>query len=714
MIKEASDRQRLFGLLGIMMFTVFAGVSISIYTLYQTALDEQSLRLTEIVQSRARVMEAMARFSMENVKDYPGGAKNAAIDQIIDAHNHFGGFGRTGEFVLARNVGDQIVFLLRHRHGESKQPQPIPLDSPMAEPMRYVLMGKEGVILGPDYRGEKVLAAVEYVQELDLGLVAKIDMAEIQSPFIRAGSIALSLSIILVLIGVYAFITISNPVLDRLRRQSTYLEERVADRTSKLRSSEQKYRNLFERSMDVIYVSDASGRFIELNQAGENLFGYAPKEWENREVYAAYVDLNRREIFKKLMLEQGHVMNFRVQYKHADGHIIDSLENSVAIFDSDGKIIGYQGILRDISEENRQLKEIERLANFPALNPLPVIEIEANGELSYGNPATDRLLASLPENERNARRLLSDEYVDIAIECLRTGEDLPQKEVMLKGVIYLWSGRVMTDLSRIHFYATDITSLKLTEIEMIQAKNDAEKANHFKSIFMANMSHEIRTPLNSILGFTQMIEHTIEDKIEPEEKDYFQYIYKSGERLTRTVHEILDISQIEAGTFPTHLSKQHLQILIDQVLKEYEQDASEKGLSLTQKLFVDDDLIETDEYAVTQALSNLVDNAIKYTNRGGIELRLQSQNGHLLLEVEDTGIGIAEEYLERMFEPFSQESEGFTKEFQGVGLGLALVKRYLNLNNIELTVNSEKDKGSIFTLQFKQVAETQSSSDIGV
>jgi hypothetical protein len=190
---------------------------ITICMLYRTALKEEQARLVEAAKSQARLIEAIARFDAIYSENYPNGAKEASLSQILDAHNHYQHSGKTGEFALAKKEGNNIVFLLSHRHHDFQNPKPIPLDSKLAEPMRLALSGRSGTMIGLDYRGgEKVLAAYEPVAELNLGIVAKVDLAEVRAPFVRAGWLSAIFGITAVVVGAAIFIKVTNPLLQKL------------------------------------------------------------------------------------------------------------------------------------------------------------------------------------------------------------------------------------------------------------------------------------------------------------------------------------------------------------------------------------------------------------------------------------------------------------------------------------------------------------------
>ncbi len=173
-----TDKRRFFLLIAIMAVICLGATGISIMLLYRTALEQERERLTETATSQARLIEAVARFDQIYSTDYPEGSLAATLSQIRDAHANYRGFGRTGEFTLAHREGNQVVFILSHRHYDLDNPTPVRFDSKLAKPMRLALSGKSGTVVGLDYRGEEVLAAYEPVKELDMGIVAKIDMHE--------------------------------------------------------------------------------------------------------------------------------------------------------------------------------------------------------------------------------------------------------------------------------------------------------------------------------------------------------------------------------------------------------------------------------------------------------------------------------------------------------------------------------------------------------
>lgn len=246
----------------------------------------------------------------------------------------------------------------------------------------------------------------------------------------------------------------------------------------------------------------------------------------------------------------------------------------------------------------------------------------------------------------------------------------------------------------------DITERKLSRERLEQALIDARNANQVMDQFIANISHEIRTPLTSVTGFTERLKNSLGDRLSKEELDYFKFITNNSERLMRTVDAILNVSQLEAGAIQLSPASLNLAQLIRLVCEKLRPSAEEKGLALNFHSDVEDDKITLDEDSMYQAVLNIIENAIKYTNSGAVDVQLMAEGDLLSLKISDSGIGISDEYRQSMFQLFSQESEGLAKDYQGIGLGLAITKRYLDMNNVQIHVESEKGKGSTFTLTF--------------
>ncbi|HSO18166.1 MAG TPA: hypothetical protein VLT88_01840, partial [Desulfosarcina sp.] len=220
-----NERSRILLMIWLMTVISLMITGVTIASLYRTAVQEERRRLVETVQSQARIIEAMARFDALNNDAYrPGGSRGATLAKLNEAHNNYEQAGMTMEVTLAERNGDWISYLIRHRHGGLEDYlKPISFDSERAVSMRLALSGQSGSIIAEDYRGEMVLAAYEPVGELNLGIVAKIDLSEIRAPFIQAGLIAGLFAVAVVGIGATLFFRIGTPLLDTIAAQNTEL-----------------------------------------------------------------------------------------------------------------------------------------------------------------------------------------------------------------------------------------------------------------------------------------------------------------------------------------------------------------------------------------------------------------------------------------------------------------------------------------------------------
>ncbi|WKZ71310.1 MAG: HAMP domain-containing sensor histidine kinase [Melioribacteraceae bacterium] len=247
-----------------------------------------------------------------------------------------------------------------------------------------------------------------------------------------------------------------------------------------------------------------------------------------------------------------------------------------------------------------------------------------------------------------------------------------------------------------------IKELQTKSDELKIAKRNAEKADSLKSEFLAQMSHEIRTPINTILSFSYLIKEDIKENRLENIDEYFSSIERGSSRVIRTIDLILNLSELQSGTYEPKIEKIDLQKdVINGLYSEFLVKAKKQNLQLilksdsSKKYFVNADL-----YTTTQIFANLIDNAIKYTLKGEVKIFLSENDKKVIVDIIDSGIGMSKEFQKNLFEPFSQEESGYTRKFEGTGLGLALVKKYCEVNNVEISVESIKGKGTIFSISF--------------
>jgi len=257
----------------------------------------------------------------------------------------------------------------------------------------------------------------------------------------------------------------------------------------------------------------------------------------------------------------------------------------------------------------------------------------------------------------------------------------------------------MEEEQLLQVYAQMLVNLKArleNEEKLIAAKVQAEESNRLKTAFLQNMSHEIRTPMNAILGFLGLLKNT--DLKGDQQKDYADIVEISGQRLLGTINDIIEISKIEAGQAEVTLSEVKISDVLKSILNLFKMEIEKKGLSFTvsECMALEIKTIQSDRYKLEGILSNLVNNAIKFTKQGAIEIGCNVLDNSIVFHVKDTGIGIPENKFEVIFDRFVQADIKSTRPYEGSGLGLAIAKGYVKLLKGDIWVKSELNRGSTF------------------
>jgi signal transduction histidine kinase len=238
--------------------------------------------------------------------------------------------------------------------------------------------------------------------------------------------------------------------------------------------------------------------------------------------------------------------------------------------------------------------------------------------------------------------------------------------------------------------------------QLVAAKDEAMKATQAKSQFLANMSHELRTPMNAIMGFTRLVMRRSKDDLQTKQYENLEKILISSEHLLTLINDILDLSKIEAGQIEIHPADFSLESLVDACLRTLEPLVESNRVRLVKEIEPDLPMLFTDEDKLKQILINLLSNAVKFTEKGTITLASRSRNGTIVIEATDSGIGIAEEALDQIFEEFQQVDSSTTRRHGGTGLGLAITRHLSGLLGGDITVQSRVGVGSTFTVTVPQ------------
>lgn len=381
------------------------------------------------------------------------------------------------------------------------------------------------------------------------------------------------------------------------------------------------------------------------------------------------------------------------------------------------KIIGeLENEIRIRKEVELALKESQQeIRDFYENANLGVYRTDVEGNVIMANPAMISLLGfnSLEEMKQSPAyenyRNPEDRY--------RLIEELRAKSFVqsFEAEVFKRDGNVMTisfsaraikdssgKIKYLEGIAQDVTQKKIAEKAILAAMEEAEKSNNLKSEFLAQMSHEIRTPINAILSFSSLIKEEIKSTATDEINESFRVIEYAGERLIRTIDLILRMSEIQTGNLEVEKTEFDIEAGVLNILySEYKYKASVKGLKLLYRNDAGRVIMENDRNLILGIFDNLINNSVKYTEYGSIEIILKYIDGYPAVIVKDTGIGISQEFLGDLFEPFRQEEQGYTRSYEGNGLGLALVRKYCEIVNAEISVESEKNKGTAVTVVFK-------------
>ncbi len=468
-------------------------------------------------------------------------------------------------------------------------------------------------------------------------------------------------------------------------------------------------------------VVDANRCFEYINPALARMMGWAQYEMlgQPANVVAMQHSTIRDEIWN-VMLE-GRTISHETQVRRSDGQEMHVLLNAVPRF-KDGQFVGVVAVLTDLTERYRLEREIQRERDFitavtDAANTLIVVVdnqyavVQFNRaaqnltgfELSELNsrPFWETLMTSLDATQvREVFESLSADVASLEIEIPVVSKGGERHEV-------IWSVASLRDANGqvTHFVGKgiDVSERRKAEARAEEALKDAQRANRLKSEFLANVSHELRTPLHALVGFADLLENPEIGKLNPDQADCVAEINAASDHLLALINDLLDLSKVDSGNVSFQLEPLDLAMLLESSLSLVRHRADAQGIKLELSIAPGLETVVAGSRQLKQIMLNLLSNAVQFTPENGtIQVTAKPgmglYTGTLEIAVKDSGVGIASNELERIFEPFAQASSAL-EGHKGFGLGLTLTKRLVELHGGSIGVSSEPGAGSTFTVR---------------
>jgi PAS domain S-box-containing protein len=495
-----------------------------------------------------------------------------------------------------------------------------------------------------------------------------------------------------------------------------------------IRDSEKRFRAIFDQAPIAIALLDMNGLLIISNSTLSKMVGYSNDELSKMKftdfTYPEDIDTDMNQFID---LIDGKISNYKMEkrYVHKNGNIIWANIRVTILRDENGISHEIIGMAEDITERKHaedKLQESEkRYKELTTLLPQSVFESDMNGVITFANDFVTKTFGFDKEevlNKLTLQEMVIPEEKEYLLENIKiffsNAVTIGREYTLLRkdGTTFpalVYSNPIIRSGKPVGIRGVliDISEIKKTETELIKAKEKAESANKLKDAFIANISHEIRTPLNGILGMSSLIKEIFPGTISKDNEELFDGIDYSSQRLIRTVDMILNYSRLQVGEFPLFIKNIELSSLCVKLVTEFTTAARKKLLDITFLNNYGNAKLFADRYSIIMAVSNLIDNAIKYTRKGFIKVILhRGVKDEIMIDIIDTGIGINKESLENIFEPYRQVQMGYGRAYEGIGLGLSLVKKVLTLNKASIAVKSIVGEGTTFSINFGKAVKS--------
>ncbi len=477
------------------------------------------------------------------------------------------------------------------------------------------------------------------------------------------------------------------------------------------RRAERKYRDLFERANVPILIFRTDDEVIlEANRSAVILYGFERDELIGQSLKDLTQNPARGEEEIRQILSQGGAQNFETVHRRKDGSTVSMLVScSLIEYDGAPAILMFGRDISDRLRAERLLTESEARFRAVAEQALDLIGIfDRRARLRYIVGPIFETLGYAPSQIRafDVFEHIHEDDLPLVrrhfLSLLRMPEHVITADFRFRRSDGAWAhlslkARNLLDLPGVNGILVsirDVSERKAFEVELVEAKERAEEMVKLKNAFLANMSHEIRTPLTGILGFADVLAR----ELEGEHREFVTLIQEGGRRLSETLNSVLDLARLEAGGFKPVLESVDAVEVVGSGVGLFRSIADRKNLSLTFDRPDAPIQVVADRGGLTRVIQNLLSNALKFTSEGSVSVQLTAEDDQVVISVADTGEGIDEAFMPDIFEEFKQESTGLSRNHEGAGLGLTITKRLVDLMDGQISVESTKGEGSVFTV----------------
>ncbi len=503
--------------------------------------------------------------------------------------------------------------------------------------------------------------------------------------------------------------------------QQEITERKIAD--EKLREVSLYMRSLIEASLDPFVTISKEGMIMDVNEAAELATGVPRDQLIGSDFSDYFTEAEKAREGHQQVFSKGFIRNYPLAIRHTSGEVTEVLCSASVYKNVAGEVKGLFAVARDITERKRSIQVLaESEEKFRALfdnatDGILLADIETKKQ-PMANKAICRMLGYSQE-----------EILNLPVMGLHPEKDIPWImelfDKQAKGEITLIENIPVKRKDGTVFYADintssvniagrsynlgmfrDVTERRRNE-EMRRENERLELANRTKNEFLSVMSHELRTPLNAIIGFSELLKNKDAGELNKKQQRYADNVYSSGKHLLSIIDDILDLTKVESGKMEIIIEKMSVPNAINTVVDVIKEKAASRNIMIKKQISHDIEFIETDPNRFRQVLNNILDNAVKFSKpKGGTVTITSEKEGEMAkFKVSDTGIGIRDEDMGRIFLSFEQLETGISRKYEGTGLGLAISKKLVEILGGRITVESKYGDGSTFTFYLPLVTE---------